>query len=299
MKYLLSIFLFLPVIVFAQPKKLIVEGSAPNYYINHTTGAKENFYSIGRIYNISPRIFAPYNQLELEKGLSIGQVVRIPLNDINFSENGSATEDELILPLYNKSLGKEKLIGYLKVKKELSSLAANAISPKKIIHPETETVVLANVPKTEAPVKKVETSVVTSNEVKTVKPVSEPTQTANNNVTKAPTPEPEPTPGFKGGFFSSAFTTQIIKTNYIPATGSIFKSTSGWKDEKYYCFHNIADAGSIVKLTNPSNGKSIYAKVLDVIPDIPKNQGINILISNSAADELGVSGDTFGCKLSY
>ena len=297
MKYFLFIFLFLPVIVFAQPKKIIVEGISPNYYINHITGPKENFYSIGRIYNISPRIFAPYNHLELEKGLSIGQVVKIPLNDINFSENGSATEDELIFPLYNRVQGKEKLLGYLKIKKELSSLASHAIAPKKIIHPENETVVESTVAKTEPPVKKVEPTV-----AKTELPVSNASQSSNDigNKTQIETKkETESSPGFKGGFFNTAFAAQIIKTNYIPATGGTFKSSSGWKDEKFYCFHNIADAGTIVKITNPANGKSIYAKVLDVIPDIKQNKDVNVLISNSAADELGVSGDRFGCKLSY
>ena len=294
MKNLLFVLFLLPVITFGQQKKIIVEGSAPDYYIKHTAGPKENFYSIGRIYNISPRVFAPYNHLDMEKGLSIGQILKIPLNEINFSENGSAAEDELIYPLYTKSQGKEKLLGYLKIKKELSSLASNAIAPKKII---------SNTPETVAPTAAVKSPTV-NNETPAVvnippKPEQEATTKANANPSVISENKTEATKNFKGGFFSKAFNSQIIKTNYITATGSIFKSTSGWKDEKYYCFHNIADAGSILKITNPANGKSVYAKVLDVIPDIAANQGLNVIISNSAADELGVSGDKFGCKLSY
>lgn len=296
MKNILFIILAFPVFAFAQPSKLIVEGSAPDYYINHTTGPKENFYSIGRIYNISPRVFAPYNHLELDKGLAIGQVVRIPLNEINYSEKGVATEDELIVPLYTKVKGKENLLGYLKVKKELSSLAAHAISPKKIIQSGEED---KPVVKTEPVVKNVEPKVVKTDISQVSDKAPDAPQIYKSEEKKIAKTETEAVPNFKGGFFNDAFATQIIKTNYIPATGGIFKSSSGWKDGKYYCFHNIADAGTIIKITNPANGKSVYAKVLDVIPDISQNQGINIRISNAAADELGVSGDSFGCKLSY
>lgn len=299
MKNILFIILLLPVFAFAQSNKLIVEGSAPDYYINHTTGPKENFYSIGRIYNISPRVFAPYNHLEMDKGLSIGQVVRIPLNEINYSEKGVATEDELIVPLYTKVKGKENFLGYLKVKKELSPLAAHAISPKKIIQSANEAGEVKQVAKSEPIVKNVEPTVVKTTIRQNEETAPASPQFNKSEEKKITKTETEAVPDFKGGFFADAFGKQIIKTNYIPATGGVFKSTSGWKDGKYYCFHNIADAGTIIKITNPANGKSVYAKVLDVIPDISENQGINIRISNSAADELGVSGDSFGCKLSY
>ena len=68
---------------------------------------------------------------------------------------------------------------------------------------------------------------------------------------------------------------------------------------KYYCLHNSATQGSIVKITNNSNGKIIYAKVLDVIPDIKQNNGVIIRISNAAAAELGTGENQFECTLSY
>ena len=69
-------------------------------YLNHSIGPKENFYSIGRIYNISPRVFAPYNGLELTSPLSIGQQMRIPLNDVNFWQSGTRKENEIVVPVY-------------------------------------------------------------------------------------------------------------------------------------------------------------------------------------------------------
>lgn len=256
----------------AQSKKIFVEGSSSDAYITHIIQPKENFYSIGRIYNISPRVYAPYNNMSLEGGLTIGQMVRIPLNEINFSKEGTAGEDEVIIPLYKRSGGNDNLFGYLKVKKDLSPIASWGSTPKK----QTETAVVAPAPKTEkAP------------------PPSQP-----ESPKAPPAPEP-PIVASTEGFFKTAFLKQQITNQKVSAKAGVFKSTSGWNDGKFYCFHNRAAAGSIVAIHNPASGKTVYAKVLDVVPDISENVGIDVRLSNAAAEALQVSGTTFTCELSY
>lgn len=44
----------------------------------HKVVAKENWYSVGRLYGMSPKDIAAYNGLGLENGLKIGQVIKIP-----------------------------------------------------------------------------------------------------------------------------------------------------------------------------------------------------------------------------
>ncbi len=44
----------------------------------HTVVAKENYYSIARLYNLSPKEIAAYNNLNMEAGLQIGQKIKIP-----------------------------------------------------------------------------------------------------------------------------------------------------------------------------------------------------------------------------
>jgi LysM repeat protein len=159
MKRLLFALFFLPVFVWAQNKPLIIEGVSPSLFLTHTVAPKENYYSIGRIYNISPKEIAPYNNLEMEKGLSLNQVIKIPLTQSNFLQEGNAAADEALVPLYHKTEGKEGLyrvsvnfnkvpietiqkwnnlknttvpagtnliVGYLKVKKDLSPLSVQA-----------------------------------------------------------------------------------------------------------------------------------------------------------------------------
>ncbi len=70
---------------FAQ-NEVLVQRNEKGLYITHTVAAKENFYSIGRLYNISPKEIAPFNNLDLNNGLAIGQTINIPLTAANFSQ---------------------------------------------------------------------------------------------------------------------------------------------------------------------------------------------------------------------
>lgn len=332
MKNFLFIIFLLPFIMQAQVKPLVIEGTSPDLYLVHTTGPKETFYSIGRIYNISPKIMAPYNQLVLEKGLAIGQVVKIPLNEINFSQDGIVAEDEALIPVYHKVKQKETLynistthnkvpvgtlkkwnklssdavpngsnmvVGFLKVKKALSPLANNAVRVEPVSAAASNTeikspaVVEKTVIKKEEPVVKKEEPVVKKEPVKAevIVPKAAPVVVKQATGTR----------DFNGGTFKNMYQKQTANKNVKEEAGEAgtFKSTSGWEDGKYYCLHNSAQPGTIIKITNPVNQRFVFAKVLDVIPDIKQNEGMLIRISNAAADELGVITDNFQCTLNF
>jgi len=142
--------------VHAQSDELIVQGQTGNLYLQHTVVAKENWYSIGRLYNLPPTTLAPYNKLAMTQPLSIGQQLQIPLTAVNFSQNGLKAAGESLVPLFyviqekewmyrisvnhNKvpitslekwnNINKDQvraglhiIVGYLKVKTALSALA--------------------------------------------------------------------------------------------------------------------------------------------------------------------------------
>ncbi len=107
---------------------------------------------------------------------------------------------------------------------------------------------------------------------------------------------------FQGGYFNTAYSSQNSGKSSLKSesgTAAVFKSTSGWNDGKYYCLYNAAPSGTILKITNKANQKSVFAKVLDVIPDLKQNDGLLIRLSNAAADELGAGAETFDVILSY
>lgn len=340
MKRILLLILISPLFVFAQNKPLVIEGTSPNLYLTHTVAPKENYYSIGRLYNVSPKEIAPFNKLELEKGLSLGQVIKIPIHN-NFSQDGVAAPDEALVPLYhvvkekeglyrvsvtyNKlpletlkkwnnisgesvSNGTKLIVGYLKVKKELSALSATAKQPAVAVTPAPATEkpkaeIVKKEPEKKPEVKTPKEEPVAKKEEKPVATAAEPVKKEPVVVKKEdkPATENHKAPNFNGGFFKNIFADQAKGADMDNETGTaaVFKSTSGWDDGKYYCLHNAASPGTIVKITSSSTGKSVYAKVLDVMPDIKQNDGVLIRISNAAAAELGQEANRFDCTLSF
>ena len=60
------------------------------------------------------------------------------------------------------------------------------------------------------------------------------------------------------------------------------------------------EPGTIVKIVNPTNSKSIYAKVLGEMSGIRQNQGYDVRISNAAASALDVADpDKFIVRVNY
>ena len=58
--------------------------------------------------------------------------------------------------------------------------------------------------------------------------------------------------------------------------------------------------GTIIKIINPENNKTVYAKVLGEMAGIRQNQGYNIRISNAAAAALEIKeDDKFIVKVNY
>jgi LysM repeat protein len=343
MKRLLILLFSFPLWCLAQNTPLVVEGISPNLYLTHTVQAKENYYSIGRMYNISPKEIAPFNNLQLEKGLSLNQVIKVPLQEVNFLQEGNAAPDEVLIPIqhivkekeglyrisvnYNKlpleilkhwnniktdavPNGTKLIVGYLKVKTALSPLAAMAKSKPAYIVVKEQSVVKKDPPaitKENVPVKKevpVALKEIEPKKKEAVEPVAVTAKKDPPVVTKDVEPVQSTTVVYKtynGGIFKSVFDQQLKKETIVNENGvaAVFKSNSGWQDGKYYCLHNAAAPGTIVKVTNIATGKAIYAKVLDVIPDIKQNNGLLIRISNAAAQELGAGEARFDCTLSY
>ena len=322
-----SIFLaisFISSVSFAQKSGLVIEGTTPNLYLIHKVIPKENFYSIGRMYNVSAKELASYNNLQFQNGLSVGESLKIPLTENNFLQSGSAGSGEALIPVYHSvqpkeglyrvsinfnkvpltslkkwnhmqsdavSAGTPLIVGYLKVNKNESALANKAVKPDVAGNDSNPQPIPPVVNPDRLPPVKVPDA--DKQEKKEVIQTEEPKVIVTTVNTKSNI-------NFSGGFFKKLYDDQAGKKSPVSGSGTAgtFKSTSGWQDGKYYCFNNDAPPGSVIKITDNVTNKSVYAKVLDAIPDIKQNTGLTIIISNAAAEELG-SGDKFDCALSY
>ena len=301
-------------ILFAQTGPVaVIEQGKP--IIRHKVVAKENWYSVARNFNLRPAEIATANGLGIDKPLNIGQSLDVPLTPDNFAQGGKPAADEAYIPvyhvvqqgeglyrigqLYNKvgseavkrmsnmptdaiKPGMRLVVGYLKVKKSQSAFAGQAVTPVTTVAEQTPA-------------------------VKPAQPVNSTVTPPTTQVTPAPKPEParpvnttSPAPVIRNeqaaslppgsGFFSGLFYDQS-KTGQMgtaTAPGASFKSTSGWNDGKYYVLMNGVEPGTVVKISDPAGGPSIYAKVLGDLPPIRENEGLQARLSNAAMSKLGL-----------
>ena len=107
MRAILSFLLFLiSFSTVAQQSKLFAAKNEKGIFVEHKVQPKENWYSVGRLYAISPKEIAAFNGLTIEKGLSIGQALKVPLNATNFIQSVSAVG----VPVYHLVEPKEGLL---------------------------------------------------------------------------------------------------------------------------------------------------------------------------------------------
>ena len=310
-------------LLFAQ-QRLEIKGSGTDLYLEHKVAPRETLFSIGRSFHIAPKIIAAYNKIPSTAGLNVGQALRIPLQKENFTQEESPAAASQLVPVYhtvspsetlyrlgvnynkvplsslrkwNKlsgdalNVGEAMIVGYLIVDKN-SELANNASSQP----PVAPATVTAN--NSEAK----QAEIIYSRDESAEKPAVASTETAastaetsNGNTTRRTVSQPG------SGYFKALYEQQVSGKTPVKsaAIASVFKSTSGWQDSKYYCFIDKATPGAVVEITDIVSGKSIYAKVLDAIPEIKQNDGVDIIISNAAAEALGAIENKFNCRIAY
>ena len=329
--------LFTLISSFSQSGDLIINSGPKGAYFTHSVAPKEGLFPLGRMYNVHPRHIANFNGIDFNKGLSIGQQIKIPLTDTNFKQTVNKgvpvyyklTEKESLanisaktkaqqgnlrgwnnLSADNVPSGTKLVVGFL-ITNELQDRVVT-ITPKTLVVEES----VSNVKKQESsekkqPVADVKNSVVVEESVSNVKKQEESKKQLEPEIKKDEPKKTEPvvvkqpeiknddgTGYFKSNFYQQVKTSPLTKEQTL--TSSIFKTTSGWQDGKYYLLINGVEPGTIVKVTNPSNSKIIFAKVLYAMDKIRENQGVDVRISDAAASSLAVSEtDKFILKVNY
>lgn len=308
MKKIFFLLFFVPLFASAQQNKSFT----------HTVAAKESLSSIGRMYDVNPRELAKFNKIDYDKGLSLGQVLKIPGTA---KKNTVATPKTTVVekptaqakqttganPIYHTVAKKETLYSisqkYNKVPiesiKKWNHLTSDGLNEGAKLIVGYNNKKTANEDVVSAPV-----TTPVSKPAAVVEPTKKEPVVVNNQPAQQTTEiksiplETQKVDVKDGGFFKSAYAANSNKNSEQGLAG-VFKSTSGWEDGKFYCLHNTAASGSIIKITNPATQKTIYARVLDIMPDLKQNNGLLLRLSNAAADALGAGAGNFECVVNY
>jgi len=302
-----------------------VQGEKGNLYLTHKVVPKENWYSVGRLYNISPKEIAPFNNSSLSNPLGVGQELKIPLTEINFSQTGEKSADETLVPVYHtlqpaesinkisisyksvpvgnleawNNIKKEKpksgmrlIIGYLKVKTSLSALSTQGKNVTPIVDTKESSAEKPAIAETN---NKENKNAISSAEKKQPPEQMSNTPTVGDNKPAVKNTNVAYRSG-AGGYFIGEYNDGTKSKNGLAGT---FKSTSGWQDGKYYALMNNVQVGTIIKVIAPATQKSVYAKVLGQLPDMKESEGLTVRISNAAANELGEAEGKFNVEVRY
>ncbi|MFM8807137.1 MAG: hypothetical protein ACKOD1_07220 [Sphingomonadales bacterium] len=104
------------------------------------------------------------------------------------------------------------------------------------------------------------------------------------------------------GYFKNAFEESLDLSDPLQqlVKSSIFKTQSGFADQKYYVMTNLAPVGSFVYLYADAQGRGVYAKVIGPLHEIRLNTDLDLRISTAAAQALGTQqSEPFSLTLYY
>ncbi len=255
---------------------------------------KDNYYSIGRKYGISPKIIMDFNK---NMPLNIGTIIRIP-TEINFTEytsqaqtvttNNSNQTETLHTVIKKETLYSISALYGMKMAdlKKLNKLATNALSIGKVLKvinyktAEQNTEVVKDTTK-EIPQQTQQEAKKDTPKVAPVITEKQPSDTTETNPAKE------------------------IPRNKYGITELEEKGTAVWIEDKNldatksYALHRTAPVGTIIKITNPMSGRSVFAKVVGRYTENETTKDVIIVVTRATAEAIGVIDKRFYVNIGY
>ncbi|PZP52348.1 MAG: hypothetical protein DI598_00840 [Pseudopedobacter saltans] len=288
----------------------------------HTVQAGETLTKIANSYGTTVGDIMRFNGMNTQSKLEVGQSIKIPPAGVHIigkasNEESTETSTPAVTPIDTKGPAKTHTVvageSLYKISKtynvsvpdlkKWNNLSTNSIKVGQVLQmgpstasststPEKSTVAeVADVPETST------SGVIMANNANT-KPSTDVKKKAKDSL-QTISSETTTLASNNGGSFANAFGQDVDNMTLADVKGKakVFKSQSGWSDQKFYIMMNDVTPGAIVKVTYGSS--SVFAKVLWNLIDTKENTGLAFRISDATASALGISGDTFDLKVDY
>jgi LysM repeat protein len=290
-KWWLIASLFLVPIAGRAQSKLLVLGKCPECYVQYRLKPGETLESISALAGIPLAQLKVYNKISSGEAPTTPSSIRIPLTATNL------ITDKTPLPVFHVVEKGDNLyrlnLQYFKPGipriKEWNQLKSETLKDGDMVLVGylSGNELPANTPSADAlPLTVASTPILAAPAAVEAAPVKQ----------LVPIPRVTAAEGYYAAKFSAALPTQQLFE--ISGTGGIFKSITGWNDNRYYVLMNEVEPGSIVRIT-VDQIKFICARVLGPIPDNKPNKGLLVRLSNAAAAALGVTEMMFTATVNY
>jgi LysM repeat protein len=284
LRVIYSLFLLIPSLSFANVDSVGMETIGGNTYLLHRVEQSEGFYGIARKYKISVSELQTANPRE-GNALKLGEILKVPYHKATPSKiitNTAKEEPKKNIPATSQTnnpgtyqakhthkVGKGETLFSISKKynvtvpqvKEWNNLTSNNLKlGQELIIQKTSIQIPLN-PGTD------ERHVITS---------SVPSSSPSSNM--------------------DSYTNSIEKSENGMASWINDKNLN---PQKSIALHKTAPIGTIVKVTNKMNNRSIYVKVIGTLPETGDNSNTIIVVSKAAAVMLDVRDPKFQVTLNY
>jgi len=256
-----------------------VENNNGKKVIIHKIEPKETYYSLGRKYNISPKTIIEFND---NKPLQIGTIIKVPTTS-NFNQPAKVVARHENMTTTQP--GGDILDYKVGPKETLFSIARRFNTTVDDIK------TLNNLKSTELRV----------GQVIKVRQNANP-QPEPNRVTITPSPAILQNPADTNSLDSNL---REIPANRYGLHEQSEHGVAVWIDEpgldaaKMYALHRSAPVGTVVKITNPMNGKSTFAKVVGKFAENETTKDVIIVVTKATADVLGALDKRFQVNINF
>lgn len=288
MNRLLMIVLFLlPLASQANVDSVGVETIEGKRYILHKVEKGEGLYGIARIYGTTPSTLQQVNNLS-STILDLGQIIKVPSKNISPAK---AVVIEQVEPkeqiVKNPKLDKTQFVNHTVGKGETLYQIA-----KKYGTTVTEIREINNIKGTSLSYRqrlKIPKKGVIIENPDLIDPTEEEAKNVKVEVTK--------------GTADTKVSTRDNK--YLQSTEFSETGIAGWINDKSInpkksiALHKTAPIGTIIRVTNLMNNKSVYVKVIGTLPETGDNENIIIVVSKAAVNMLGAVDQKFRVNLNY
>jgi LysM repeat protein len=313
--------------IFANPvvDSIGVENFNGKKVIVHKLDPKDNYYSIGRRYNISPKAIIQFNN---NAPLKIGGIIKVP-TELPFS--GEATTTPAAQPAKQVATvtpppAQQKPVTQAPVQQNKPQVQAPVSSPAPVVQTAVsktqqaaadtvKKVSMLNVQQYKVSAgetlfsiaKRFNTSV---EDIKALNKLSSDSLAPNQiiNVRSGLPPEEAKQPVMQRDSTSVVAqqdTTDHGKANRFGLYEKVEKGVATWMDDagldpkKELVLHRTAPIGTIIKITNPMNNHTTFAKVVGRFTDNEVNKNVLIIMTKNTADALGALDKRFQVNISY
>jgi hypothetical protein len=324
---------------YSQNSQLTIEGNSGKFYLTHMVVAKENWYSIGRLFNCPPHDIASFNNMNFDKPLDVATIINIPLTVGNFDQKQVKSAGESLIPVYHVVEDKEwmfkvssiyndvpvtslekwnkikrddvrkgtaLIVGFLKVKTDLSPLAmgisTNPAVGATAIDAQNKSIKPADPASTQTANKPTPATTTVSSSQLPAKPIvtSVPTTTASTATVIPVSNPPERVNNYAVTHSNGGF----FSIDYTGGGKSASGTAGTFKSTSGWTdgkYYALMNGIAVGTIirVTGTNSKTIYAKVLGQLPDMKESAGLLIRISNAASAELGLGEGKFSVDIKY